>query len=219
MLILAFVGKLKESLYPQDRTKLPWYRTLPGYLVLLRNKAFVTHICLKGFSLGLMFTYISAAPFILENHYGFSQTMYGIIIGLNSIAVALGSMLSLKFHPFKKAVPIAALILIPAIGFGAYALWHIHSFLWLEICMVTMLFAGGMIFSVSNTLAMNEGRAKAGEASALLGVSGYIVGATVAPLAGIGNVMHSTAIVFLVLLVFVLVFSFLTYRLKPDLNS
>lgn len=31
--------------------------------------------------------------------------------------------------------------------------------------------------------------------------------------------MHSTAIVFLVLLVFVLVFSFLTYRLKPDLNS
>ena len=85
--------------------------------------------------------------------------------------------------------------------------------------MVTMLFAGGMIFSVSNTLAMNEGRAKAGEASALLGVSGYIVGAIVAPLAGIGNVMHSTAIVFLVLLAFVLVFSFLTYRLKPDLNS
>ena len=29
VLILAFVGKLKESLYPQDRTKLPWYRTPP----------------------------------------------------------------------------------------------------------------------------------------------------------------------------------------------
>ena len=80
-------------------------------------------------------------------------------------------------------------------------------------------FCGRHDISVSNTLAMNEGRTKAGEASALLGVSGYIVGATVAPLAGIGNVMHSTAIVFLVLLVFVLVFSFLTYRLKPDLNS
>lgn len=219
VLILAFIGKLKESLYPQDRSKLPWYKTLPGYMVLLRNKAFVTHICLKGCSLGLLFTYISAAPFILENHYGFSQTMYGVIIGLNSIAVALGSMLSLRFHPFKKAVPVAALILIPAIGFGAYALWHIHSFVWFEVCMVTMLFAGGMIFSVSNTLAMNEGRAKAGEASALLGVSGYVVGATVAPLAGIGDVMHSTAIVFLVLLALVLVCSFLTYRLKPDLDS
>ena len=163
VLILAFIGKLKESLYPQDRSKLPWYRTLPGYMVLLRNKAFVTHICLKGCSLGLLFTYISAAPFILEDHYGFSQTMYGVIIGLNSIAVALGSMLSLRFHPFKKAVPVAALILVPAVG--------------------------------------------------------YVVGAVVAPLAGIGDVMHSTAIVFLVLLALVLVCSFFTYRLKPDLDS
>ena len=145
--------------------------------------------------------------------------MYGVIIGLNSLAVAAGSMLSLRFHPFKNAVALAVAILVPSIGVGAYALWHIHSFLLFEICTVSMLFGGGMIFSVSNTLAMNEGRTQAGEASALLGVAGYVVGAVVAPLVGIGGILHSTAIVFLSLLLLVVVFSVWTYRLKPDLDQ
>lgn len=219
VIVLCLAPWLKESLYPQDRTKVAWYKTLPGYLKLMKNKSFMIHISLKGCSLGLLFAYISAAPFILERHYGFSRTTYGIIIGLNSLAVAAGSMLSLKFKPFKNAVALAAAILAPALIFGAYALWHIHSFVVFEICMVSMLFGGGMIFSVSNTLAMNEGRQHAGEASALLGVAGYVVGAVVAPLAGVGNILHSTAIVFLVLLALVLFFSWLTYRLKPDLQS
>lgn len=217
-IVLAIAPRLKESLYPQDRTKMPWYKTLPGYLRLLRNKPFMIHISLKAFALGLLFAYISSAPFILEEHYGFSQTGYGIVIGLNAIAVAAGSMLALKIHPFKNAVPVAALILVPSVGFGAYALWHIHSFVVFEICAVVMLFAQGMIFSVSNTLAMNEGRSQAGEASALLGVAGYVVGAAVAPLAGIGNVLHSTAMVFLCLLAGIMLFSWFTYRLAPDLE-
>lgn len=218
-LVLCISPKLKESLYRQDRTSLPWYRTLPGYIKLMKNTQFMVHISLKGCALGLLFSYISAAPFILEVHYGFSQTMYGVIIGLNSLALAAGSMLSLRFNPFKNAVVMASAILLPSIGVGAYALWHIHSFLLFEICSVTMLFAGGMIFSVTNALAMNEGRTQAGEASALLGVAGYLVGAIVAPLVGIGNILHSTAIVFLVLLLFVIVFSVWTYCLKSDLNQ
>lgn len=216
--VLCIAPKLKESLYRQNRTTLAWYKTLPGYIKLMKNTQFMVHISLKGCALGLLFSYISAAPFILEVHYGFSQTMYGVIIGLNSLALAAGSMLSLRFHPFKNAVILASIILLPSIVVGAYALWHIHSFLLFEICSVTMLFAGGMIFSVTNSLAMNEGRAQAGEASALLGVAGYLVGAIVAPLVGIGNILHSTAIVFLVLLLFVIIFSVWTFRLKSDIN-
>lgn len=218
LLVLCIAPKLKESLYKQDRTTVPWYKTIPGYLKLMKNTPFMVHISLKGCALGLLFSYISAAPFILEIHYGFSQTMYGIIVGLNSLAIAAGSMLSLRFHPFKNAVIPATIILFPSILIGAYALWHIHSFLLFEICSISMLFAGGMIFSVTNSLAMNEGRMQAGEASALLGVAGYVVGAIVAPLVGIGNILHSTALVFLGLLLLVIIFSIWTYRLKADLS-
>lgn len=218
-IILLLLPLFKESLPAGRRTTIPWYKTFPGYVRLLKNRPFMTHVSLKGVSLGLLFAYISATPFILEDHYGFSQTAYGIIIGLNAIPMVIGSLLSLKFHPFKKAVTVGALILIPSVGFQAYALWSIHNFWVFEACALPMLFALGMIFSVSNTLAMNEGRSQAGEASAVLGVSGYIVGGIVAPLVGIGNTFHSTAIVFLALLLLILITSLGTYRLAPDLDS
>ncbi len=82
-----------------------------------------------------------------------------------------------------------------------------------------MLFSLGMIFSVSNTLAMNEGRQYAGDASAFIGVAGYVFGAVVSPLVGIGNQMHSTALVLAGLTVITLIFSYLTNRLPADLDT
>jgi len=82
-----------------------------------------------------------------------------------------------------------------------------------------MLFCLGMIFSVSNTLAMNEGRQCAGDASAFIGLAGYVFGAIVSPLVGIGNQLHSTAITLAVLMAGTLLFAFLSNRLSPDLES
>lgn len=86
-------------------------------------------------------------------------------------------------------------------------------------CMAVEMFGAGMIFATANTLAMNEGRAHAGEAAALIGVTGYIIGGSVSPLVGMGNFMHSTALVSLVLTVFVLFFAWLSRRLPADLNQ
>lgn len=83
---------------------------------------------------------------------------------------------------------------------------------------MAMLFAMGLIFTCSNTLAMNEGRERAGEASALLGVAGYIVGAIAAPCVGIGNLLHATAITFVVLTALIFIFAVISYRLAPDLK-
>ena len=66
---------------------------------------------------------------------------------------------------------------------------------------------------------MNEGRQRAGEASAVLGISGYIVGAIVSPLVGIGDIMHSTAITFVILGAITLFFSLLSRRIAPDLDK
>lgn len=85
--------------------------------------------------------------------------------------------------------------------------------------MIPALFALGMIFTASNTLAMNEGRAQAGEASAVLGVVGYIVGAIVSPLVGIGEVLHSTAITFVIVTVFIVICAHGSRLLPPDLDK
>lgn len=85
--------------------------------------------------------------------------------------------------------------------------------------MAIELFAVGMILSTANTLAMNEGRDRSGEASAVLGITGYIIGGIASPLVGLGNILHSTAIVNIVLAILVVISAYATSRLPADLEK
>ncbi len=219
VLLLALSPNMKESLPPSRRTTGSWLKSFGGYLILLKNKPFMIHVCFKGTALGLMFAYISASPFILQDHYGLSQTGYGLVIGFNAIFVAAGSMFALKFHPLKKAAFIGSLTLGLGVICQAVALYTIHSIWVFEVFMVIILFSLGLIFATTNTLAMNEGRMQAGEASSVLGISGYVVGAIVSPLVGVGNVLHSTAIVYVVVTAVMIVFSMASRALAPDLDK
>ncbi len=217
--VLCISPALKESLAPSRRTKEAWWKSIPAYKILLCNKAFMIHVCFKGVALGFLFAYVSSSPFVLQTHYGLSQTVYGLVIGFNALFVAAGSMMAVHFKPLKKAAKIGSFIMAVGVVMQAFALWHIHNIWIFEACMVVILFALGMIFTTTNTLAMNEGRNRAGEASALLGISGYVVGAVVAPLSGLGDVLHSTALVYIAITSLVMIFSFLSSRLAPDLEK
>ena len=209
---------LKESLPVAKRVSGPWMKSFSGYGALLRNRPFIIHICFKGTALGMLFAYISSSPFILQSHYGLSQTSYGLVIGFNAIFMAAGSMLALKFKPFKKAAYTGAVVMAVGVLAESVALYCIHSILRDDIVSIVMLFGLGLIFTTANTLAMNEGRESAGEASALLGISGYVVGAAVSPIVGIGNVLHSTAITYVLLGIVVFAFALASRRLASDLN-
>lgn len=219
LLILLITPFVKESLSVSKRTQGAWWKSMSGYITLLHNHPFVIHVCFKGLALGLLFAYISSSPFILQTHYGVSQTVYGLIIGFNSLFVMTGSLLALKFKPLKKAAVIGAWIMTAGVVAQAIALYSIHNIWVFEICMAVILFGLGLIFTTSNSLAMNEGRHKAGDASALLGVSGYIVGAVVSPAVGLGNILHSTAITYLALSMLILIFAHATRKLAPDLGK
>lgn len=219
MIILAVAPFVKESLPTSRRSSGAWWKSMSGYMVLLRNKPFMIHVCFKGLVLGLLFSYISSSPFILQNHYGLSQTIYGVVIGCNALFVMAGSLIALRFKPLKKAAVIGAWVMVGGVVCQAVALYTIHNLWVFEACMAVILFGLGLIFTTSNSLAMNEGRHKAGEASAILGISGYIVGAVAAPMVGLGDVLHSTAITYIVLSIFVLIFAEATRRLAPDLEQ
>lgn len=218
LIILAISPLVKESLPQSRRTTGAWWKSMGGYKLLMRQRPFMIHTCFKGCALGLLFAYISAAPFIIQSHYGLSQTHYGLLIGFNSLFVASGSMLAMKFKPLKKAARTGVFFLVCGTVAVVPSLWFVHSLIVFEICMSVMLFGLGLIFTTTNTLAMSEGSGRAGEASSLLGVSGYVVGAIVAPLVGLGNVLHSTAIVFLVLVFLTFICSQYSTKLNPDLH-
>lgn len=217
LLVICFF--FKESLPPSRRNKGSLLGTFREYGPLLRNRAFMTHVLLKGAALGLLFAYISSAPFIMQTHYGFSEIKFGLFMGFNSLFAAAGSMVALRFKVLKRGAWVGAWILAGATALDFIALYFIDNFWAYEITLLPMIFAMGMIFTVANTLAMNEGRASAGTASAILGVMGYVFGAIVAPLVGLGDIRHSSAWVFLTMTALTLLFAFGSRRLQPDLNK
>lgn len=219
IILLCFAPKFKESLTPEKRQTGPLWHSFANYKLLIVNKKFMIHIFLKGAALGVVFAYIAAGPFIFETHFGFSQTVFGLFMGGNALLVAAGSMVALKFKYLKSASFVGAIGLTFFACIEAVVLWAFpHIFIAFEILLLPMLFCCGMIFTAGNTLAMNEGRNTAGDASALLGIVGYIFGAVVSPLLGQGDIMHSTAIAIVVLSVITLIMAFFSYRLAPELN-
>ena len=217
VLLLCFSWRFKESLSKDKRTTGNLFSSYSNYLVLLRNRKFMTHVLLKGSALGVLYAYISSGPFIFEDHFGFSQTDFGLIMGGNALLVAAGSIIALKFKQLKQSAFVAGIgLFVIVIALSVVLFMKPDHFLYYELLLLPMLFCLGMAFTVGNTLSMDEGRSMAGDASAVLGIVGYIFGAVVSPLVGKGDIMHSTAIAYLVIMIVVVGSAFLTKRLAPD---
>ena len=218
VIVLVMAWIVKESLPADRRVTGSLLSSMKGYGALFKSGPFMTHVMLKASALGLLFAYISSSPFILQNHYGMSQTSYGLLIGFNALFMAVGSMISLRFRPYKKAAFIGAVIVAVGVTALTVTLYTVHNLWVYDGCMVIILFALGMLFATSNTLAMNEGREHSGEAAAIIGLGGYVIGSIASPLVGLGNELHSTAIVNIVLAVLVMVFAVASRRIPADLN-
>lgn len=192
--ILLLGLRIPETLPASERKKGSLLSLMREFIPLLHNRRFMVHILLKGSALGALFCYISAGPFIIEEHYSYSAFEFGLIFGLNAGAIVLGSIICLKFHTMKQAaVAGAAGMTFFALADGI-AIYFIDNFWVFEGLILPMLFCSGLVFASANTLAMDEGRKVAGSASALLGLSGYVFGCIVSPLVGLGNILLSTSI-------------------------
>lgn len=219
ILLLILAPALKESLPPGRRITGHLGTAFKNYGILIKNRNFVVHTLLKGAALGMVFAYVSAAPFIIQTHYGYSELQFGLFMGFNAAFVAVGSMLALKFKPLKRAAVFAGITLfLTSIG-QAICLYTVDNVWIYDAWNVVLMFCMGMLFTVANTLAMNEGRAYAGDASALIGFTGYVFGGVASPLVGIGNVLHSEAITLVGYAVLVLILTFMAKVLPPDLEA
>lgn len=212
--VMLLLGRcLPESLPPDRRKKGSFWQIAREFAPLLRNRPFMTHVILKGASLGALFSYISAGPFIVEEHYGFSPWQFGIIFGCNALAVVAGSMVCLKFKTMKAAAVCgSAGMALFAVSEGI-AIYFIDNFWLFEGLIVPMLFFSGIVFAASNTLAMNEGDCEAGSASAILGLSGYVFGFVVSPLVGLGDVLLSSSLALIACALITFYFGWISWKL------
>ncbi len=211
MLLLGL--RMRETLVPAKRKTGSLIQLMGEFAPLLRNRHFMVHVMLKSAALGVLFSYISAGPFIVQEHYGLSPLQFGLIFGLNALAIVLGSVVCLRFSTMKRAAVTGAAGMVAFAITEAVAIAFIDSLLLFEALIIPMLFFSGLVFASANSLAMSEGKVSAGSASAILGLGGYIFGFIVSPLVGLGNILRSTSIALVVCALIALYYAWRSFLL------
>lgn len=191
-LLLAMYLPFRESHPIELRHKGGFGSLIKQSAIILKKRSYVTYVIMFGLTNGVLFGYISSASFILQNDFGLSEMMFGIVFAINSLAIASGSMVSLKFKNLSVATRVGSGSLIfSTLGLLANYLLE-GGILGYEIFVFMTLFCVGILFTSTTTLAMSEGKEVIGWASAIIGATGFSFGGLVTPLVGMGNIQQST---------------------------
>ena len=198
VILLAGSIHFRESIPATQRQHASWRDVYTSFRAVIRNRLYVCYIFQFGFAQGVLFANISSAPFIMQEHYGFSPLTFSICFGINALVIVLSSASAVRFSHPENALYSGSRGMFFVAVFLFLALILDCSFWIYEIFLVGLLFMLGLTFTASNTLALDCERDNSGTASALLGALGFAFGGLVSPIVGLGNMLVSTGFVFLV---------------------
>ncbi len=88
------------------------------------------------------------------------------------------------------------------------------TFIIYEVATLLILTGVGYLFTASTTLAMSEGQAYIGSASAIFGALGFLFGGVISPIVGIGDILRSTMIAMLVCAFIIFILAVIVVRRK-----
>lgn len=198
MILLGGCYCFRESLPKEQRLASKWNDTFRSFKVVLQDRQYVFYVLQMAFAQGVLFSYIASSPFILQQHYGFSAFTFSLCFAVNAVAIGVAAALSVKFRrPVSCTLAGCIGMLVAAVG-ECVALMMGCGFWVYELLLLVLLFMMGLTFTSTTTLAMERQRENAGTASALLGAVCFAFGGIVSPLVGIGNILTSTGIIFVI---------------------
>lgn len=198
ILILLLSFFYHESLLKENRSRKSLIATFSLFGTVLKNSRFVLYMLQYAFVMATMFAYIASSPFIIQEHYGYSKLAFSLFFALNAFAIAGAAFFAAKTRNAGRAIKHSSAIILLMTVFEFFVLWTQGPFWLYEGILFVMLGFVGYTFPLSTTLAMDSERKNAGTASALFGASGFLMGGLVSPLVGMGNIFHSSAIIFVI---------------------
>lgn len=192
VLLVVALTALRETLPPERRRAGELMPVLRTYGSLLTDREFVALALVGALGMSALFSYISGAPFVLQQHYGLSQQTFAVVFGVGAMSLIAASQLNpvlLDRFTAKQTVfgglvasTLSGVILTALAVTGVGGLPGFMVALWLVL--------GSMGFVLPNApaVALSRHGEAAGTASALLGATQFGLGALIAPLIGVlGN--------------------------------
>ena len=196
--VLAF-SALPETLHSTERHSGGLGTMFATMGQVIRNSNFVLHAVLLWCGFAMMFAYISASPFVLQNVFGLSPVQYTLDFGANGIVLLMTGALSAAL--IKRVGPSAQVRIGVAMQLLAAAVLVIPSMLGeLPLWAVLVAFAlvpssMGFVFGPVTALALRDVRHAAGTALALMGALQFVLAGVAAFVVGLAGATATAPLV------------------------
>ena len=191
-LLVTAVLALPETLAVSHRRPLRVRSILGTYAELLRDARFVILVLVAALGMSGLFAYVSAAPFVLQGHFGLDQQAFALVFAAGAIALIGATQFNVVllrwFTPQAITVVALAAALAAALVFLGVTLAGVGGLAGFVASVLAVLTAMGLVLPNAPAVALTRHPDAAGTAAALLGAAQFGLGAAVAPMVGaLGN--------------------------------
>lgn len=214
VLLVAVPLGLPETLPPERRHAGGLRATGAAFRTLATDRLFAGYALTGGLVFAAMFTYIASASFVVQDVFGLSAQVFGVVFGVNAVGLVAAGQLSgaLVGRLGPERLLAAGLTLAAAGGVAVLATTLAGAGpAGLLPALFVLVTAVGLVSPNATALALAEHGRIAGSASATLGSSMFVLGAAVAPVAGAGG--PDTAVPMALTIAALLTAAVLTYLL------
>ncbi|WP_426592387.1 multidrug effflux MFS transporter [Cellulomonas sp. McL0617] len=197
-LLTAVSWRVLPETLPAERRVAPHLgAVVAGLGSVLRIRTFLAYLAATAAFGGILFGYIGASSFVLQDAFGLTPQQYGLVFALNAVGIFVASNLSrhlvsrtgsgrlLSTGHMTSGTGAAVLV----VGVGLHSLPLVMGGLFLAVASL------GLVIPAATTLGMAAAADRSGSASGVLGICQFTVGAIAAPLAGAGGSPWSLAAV------------------------
>jgi MFS transporter, DHA1 family, multidrug resistance protein len=185
---------LPETLAPAERHAGGVAEALRAMRGLLADRVFAGYTIVGGFVCAVLFAYISASSFVIQEIYGASPQTFSLLFGINSVGLMIAGQINGKVLVGRARLEQVLATGLTVVTLSATALLLMSTGVLGEVGLVpvaaalfVLMTAMGITLPNTQALALMRVRHAAGSASALLGTSSFLVGAIASPLVGIAG--------------------------------
>jgi DHA1 family bicyclomycin/chloramphenicol resistance-like MFS transporter len=189
--LLAAAFGLGETLPVGRRQRGGFSASFAAFRTLLTDRRFVGYALTSGLAFAAGITYISVSPFVLQNIYGLSPQLFGLLFGVNALGLAGMAQLSARLigrvSPYRLLAWGVATITLAGMTLLVVALSGIGLVGVLPSLFVLVASLGFIAPTATAQALAKIDTEMAGSGSALLGVLQFLVGSVAAPLVGLAG--------------------------------
>ena len=201
VMLIGTLFKVPESLEKSlQKSEAFWQSTSKP--TRYQTPRFVLPMLIQGVSFVLLFTYISASPFIVQTIYGLTPLNFSIMFAFIGVTLIISSQLTGKLVDYiDRLLLLRIMSTIQVIGVIIVSLTLLnHWTFWILSCGFVILVAPVTgIATLGFSIAMDESKGAKGSSSSLLGLFQTLLGGVISPLVGIKG--DSNAIPYIIVIV------------------